>query len=216
MGMNNSDISKCWVCGHQNPKEGFSPRYRNTCKSCARQKYRDYRFSKTGVETRQRHPWVDGTKKGNECGVEKPEEDYAWRDTPKGKRIRNSICKECLAQYQQDRKSDPEVRIKSNQAGKKYYDKGGHLKEKNARYLREYGITLEEKLRRIEENRGICPICLSDDPGRWWVVDHCHQTGKVRNVICDKCNKMLGLANDDPARLSRAAEYLLLHKEEPK
>jgi len=63
----------------------------------------------------------------------------------------------------------------------------------------------------IEKNHWLCPICRTDNPGRWWAIDHCHRTGKVRDVICDKCNKMLGLANDDPCRLLSAATYLIKH-----
>ena len=148
----------------------------------------------------------------NKCEKEKSEEEYDWRKTPAGKTIRNSICSQCISEYQKERYKDPEVRIKQALSTLKYGQSDvGRKKEKNARYLREYGITLEDKERMIQENGSICPICKTSDPGRFWTVDHCHRTGKIRGILCDKCNKMLGLANDDMVRLISAAHYLSTH-----
>lgn len=55
---------------------------------------------------------------------------------------------------------------------------------------------------------GTCPICTQDTK---LVADHCHQTGLTRDPICRKCNMLLGLANDNPALLRRAASYLEHH-----
>ena len=39
-------------------------------------------------------------------------------------------------------------------------------------------------------------------------VDHCHQTGKLRGLLCSKCNAMIGLAKDDPLVLEKAIKFL--------
>jgi hypothetical protein len=39
-------------------------------------------------------------------------------------------------------------------------------------------------------------------------IDHCHITGKVRGLLCHKCNKGIGLLGDDPARVAAALNYL--------
>ena len=57
-----------------------------------------------------------------------------------------------------------------------------------------------------------CAICKSTEPcmknaGRLY-VDHCHETGEVRGLLCFRCNTMLGNAGDSPEVLRLAAEYL--------
>lgn len=51
-----------------------------------------------------------------------------------------------------------------------------------------------------------CPICLRpmDKP----VIDHCHDTDRVRGLICDTCNRGLGMFGDDPDRIRRALSHL--------
>jgi hypothetical protein len=156
--------------------------------------------------------WKNGLRECTNCGSQKTEEDYSWRNTPSGGRILNSMCKECLAERHRERAKIPQTKEMMRKASQKYYHQGGGCeKERDRRYLAQYGITNADKERMIEKNHWLCPICGTDNPGRWWAIDHCHRTGKVRDVICDKCNKMLGLANDDPCRLWSAAMYLVKH-----
>lgn len=51
----------------------------------------------------------------------------------------------------------------------------------------------------------VCVICGSD---KELVVDHDHKTGVIRGVLCGKCNRGIGLLDDSPERLRRAAVYL--------
>ncbi|GHF21520.1 hypothetical protein GCM10017776_44500 [Streptomyces griseoluteus] len=70
---------------------------------------------------------------------------------------------------------------------------------------RQYGITEAERDAMIASQRGLCVICL-DAPAVH--VDHCHETGRVRGVLCFNCNSGLGLLRDDPDTARRAAAYL--------
>ena len=64
-----------------------------------------------------------------------------------------------------------------------------------------YGITLEEYDTMLLEQNGGCKICGSPDPKRkgskHLVVDHCHDTGAVRGLLCYRCNVGLGNFEDD-------------------
>lgn len=83
-------------------------------------------------------------------------------------------------------------------------------REKYAReYLlrKRYGLTIEQFDLLVEEQMGVCPVCLGylgDDP----CIDHDHETGKVRGVLCRKCNLMLGLAGDSLDVFYGAISYL--------
>jgi hypothetical protein len=69
-----------------------------------------------------------------------------------------------------------------------------------------------EEYRKMEEEQGhVCAICQHDDPARKngrWDVDHDHETGQVRGLLCHHCNILIGAANDDPTVLYLAAAYL--------
>ena len=76
-------------------------------------------------------------------------------------------------------------------------------------YVRKYGITQDEAIAMRE--RG-CDICggNGDGSGRWGNlhIDHDHETGKIRGVLCHSCNVGIGHFRDDPERLEAAAAYL--------
>lgn len=55
---------------------------------------------------------------------------------------------------------------------------------------------------------GRCAICLEPESDRALAVDHDHSSGRVRGLLCGVCNQALGRFKDDPARFTRAAEYL--------
>lgn len=57
---------------------------------------------------------------------------------------------------------------------------------------------------------GCCWICKKPEPiaGRKLSIDHCHDTGKVRGLLCTHCNTGLGHFNHDPDRIDKAIRYL--------
>ena len=65
-----------------------------------------------------------------------------------------------------------------------------------------YGITEEE----YKSLKRVCTICGSIKNLR---IDHSHQTGKVRGMLCDSCNKGLGFFKDNPMLLDRASNYII-------
>jgi len=69
----------------------------------------------------------------------------------------------------------------------------------------QYGITEAERDELIASQGGVCCICLAAPPAH---VDHCHETGRVRGVLCFSCNAALGQFKDQPDAIRRAAAYV--------
>ena len=79
------------------------------------------------------------------------------------------------------------------------------------RYLKKYGITVEQYDEMFAAQEGKCAICEREDEGRgreFLHIDHCHDTGRVRGLLCFFCNSGLGKFRDDPKLLLRAIDYL--------
>ena len=82
---------------------------------------------------------------------------------------------------------------------------------RRARLLAEYGISPEQYEKMLASQGGGCALCGQDGStsrGGVLHVDHCHTNGHVRGLLCDLCNRGLGLFKDRPDLLRRAAEYL--------
>lgn len=60
------------------------------------------------------------------------------------------------------------------------------------------------------EQSGLCRICCVKMKDGSTHVDHCHKTGKIRGLLCHRCNPGLAHFDDNPETLIRAAEYLRL------
>lgn len=72
-----------------------------------------------------------------------------------------------------------------------------------------FGITLDQYESMFLAQNGRCLICKGEPNGRGVLhVDHDHATGKIRALLCSKCNTMIGLSNDRPEVLRSAANYL--------
>lgn len=79
---------------------------------------------------------------------------------------------------------------------------------RRSRLRLDYGITPLQYQAMVVAQDGRCAIC-QDEPGpRLLSVDHDHETGAVRSLLCGRCNTGLGLFRDRPEVLRRAAEYL--------
>lgn len=84
---------------------------------------------------------------------------------------------------------------------------------RNSYYMRRYGIPAAEVDARIAAQDGRCPICTSKlvIPSKKTHLDHCHRTSKLRGILCNRCNLMLGYAKESVEVLRRAIKYLEAH-----
>ena len=83
----------------------------------------------------------------------------------------------------------------------------GHLR-------RTFGITPKDYNKLFNKQAGKCAICHSKDVSNsravHLTIDHNHKNGKIRGLLCVKCNSLLGLARDDKTILKNAMQYLIL------
>ena len=128
------------------------------------------------------------TKTCLKCGKEKPTDDFYPNRRP---------CKMCVCAYQRDfAASRPDY-------------------HRNRNLLRRYGISVDEYKSLLANQNFACPICeveISETLGykekRPVVVDHNHDTGEVRGILCSMCNLVLGHARESTNILYKAIVYL--------
>ena len=80
----------------------------------------------------------------------------------------------------------------------------------NANIMWRYGITREQWSAMLVEQSGRCYIC--EDPMDEPNVDHCHETGEVRKLLCRRCNLAAGWMRDCPDTVMALHQYLIEHK----
>lgn len=139
-----------------------------------------------------------GTRQCKQCQEIKDITEFHF--TANKIKSRRRVCKACQHKRQAERGLIPEVRAKRRLTGYK-------TKLRNT-----YGMTYEDYLAMLEAQDGLCKICsrkldpesVNDAPH----VDHCHKTGRVRGILCFRCNTGLGKFGDDAILLQRAAKYL--------
>jgi hypothetical protein len=127
------------------------------------------------------------------CKESKPLTEYHSAKTNRD-RLKTE-CRECVSvrnQKYKHTKQTPENR---------YRDKLGHIR-------RTYGLSAEqyEELSATQSACAICGKVFTDTFDKQ--LDHCHETGRIRKFLCQKCNKALGLFNDNPELLRLAALYI--------
>ena len=146
-------------------------------------------------------------KKCSRCKKEKPLRAFTKRE--KSKDGYRGTCKECR---HDDRK--------------KWLKNGGNVldakiareyrktkKANKARLCRLYDITPEEWQRMFDKQEGKCLICEThqSDLKQTLNVDHCHETGIVRGLLCGPCNQALGIMKDNRNIVLRMVKYIDNH-----
>jgi hypothetical protein len=146
------------------------------------------------------------------CFAARSARTYRQRQLSKGKVVREPVevpaghklcpgCKQVKPRTEWHRRT-------SASDGLNVYCKACSSQRSRRDYLkRTFGLTPEELDAMIAAQGGVCAICRDGKPEH---IDHDHETGRVRGVLCGPCNMGLGLFKDDPARLDAAIGYLRL------
>jgi hypothetical protein len=86
------------------------------------------------------------------------------------------------------------------------------ISHRNSKMKKQYGITLDEYNEMWASQKGCCAICGTHqnekNDGKSLAVDHNHETGEVRGLLCVNCNTAIGQLKDDPELLLKAVDYL--------
>lgn len=141
------------------------------------------------------------------CKKRKPLEDFPVdRHYKDG---RTNRCRLCRNAARRDYREANAEREKAN--GR---DRYGRTKEQIRSYNRKraYGVSQEEFDRMAEAQNGVCLICGNPPSGKGKSnilhVDHCHDTGRIRGLLCTNCNCGIGFFKDDPELVKKALFYL--------
>ena len=121
------------------------------------------------------------------CGIEKDKKEFGVHTSQKdGLRAQ---CKQCRAEL----------------------ERPGSIKRK-------YGISIGVYDAMHKSQSGLCACCGQPETALHWkgkrrvlAIDHDHKTGQVRQLICHRCNIILGLAKEDPETLRQLANYMTRH-----
>lgn len=160
------------------------------------------------------------------CGVEKPAAEFYFHRQSRRRRARCRAC-ECTSQKAW-RATNPE-RHRANRERRKPAERtramqrrmehGRTIAERNGHLRATYGITLDDFMRLFSAQGGRCRLCdevrlpyrdarRKGCPSGILVVDHDHATGRVRGLLCVRCNQALGMLKDDAALMEKAAQYV--------
>lgn len=164
---------------------------RNKCKKCYSEK--SIKYQKDHYEDRKKY--INEWRKNNKNKIDKQSREY--RD------IKN-------AARRKKYKQDEEYRERQKSKAKEWQTKNQE-KRKEQRLKSTYGITLTQFNELLKNANSQCEICgYSDmsDKKIFPLVDHCHDSGKIRGILCANCNHGLGKFKDNIYLLKKTINYL--------
>lgn len=158
-------------------------------------------------------------KRCRDCGAEKPVEEF-YKDSAR-RDGRTAACKTCElerrhAWYQANReraiataRAWQERNPERYRATQERYRQVRRSEQRTYHLRRTFGLTLDEYDALLAAQDGECAICGNPpQDGQFLHVDHNHETGDIRGLLCVRCNNALGQLREDVAVAQRAVEYL--------
>ena len=190
-----SDATRvCRKCGLEKPTQAFSPTKR-WCKPCIN--------ASNNASRRLRR--ADPTYRRNEYARERRRiRRKAYREGRLGPQ--RSACERCHRDFEYVKNSG---------------DKGLRVCRPCRRVdwaWSKFGLHSVSLPTFYEEHGSCCGICgVANGPSRWTghdglVIDHDHETGELRGLLCSPCNNAIGLLGDDPERIRAAANYVAIYR----
>lgn len=148
------------------------------------------------------------TKICSKCDQDKPISDFHFRKISDNSRF--GYCKPCrLAKDAGYRRSNPVLIHRINRKSAKKCVTPERVRNRNLK--NRFGLSIDDYNRMLQQQNNCCAICQTTTPrGRFnsFCIDHDHKTGRVRGLLCFKCNLGLGNFNDQTELLLKAKDYL--------
>jgi hypothetical protein len=203
------DSRECVGCGATKLLSEFSlaPRgkfgRKARCKACDAERHRAQFVPAVVDEDAKRERYTRnqvGPKTCENCGVSKDRSAFSKSRQGKYGPVLMSWCKECTSVRALQWFHDNHERALTN---------GRHW-----RMVATYGITVQEYNEMSAAQGHVCAVCgkpesrTRNGETQHLAVDHCHDTGRVRGLLCNNCNRALGLLKDDADVLRKAIGYL--------
>lgn len=200
-------MKTCTKCSLEKDEAGFR-KWRTVCRECVAQKCKKKYWENPEADKKKQLKWrlahpesaresrLRANRKWTAANPTAARERY-WRDPEKAREYRRKWRQENLER---------------NRESQRKYQRNNPDRRKNSDLRQQYGITLEDYNRMLLEQKGVCAICggINLDERRL-CVDHNHDTGKVRSLLCDACNVGLGRFKDSADLVQAAADYLKKH-----
>lgn len=126
-------------------------------------------------------------------------------------------CKMCWAFYAKQYRLTRQGKTKTLEASRRFWktnkSKDCRKRHKQSRkdIVQRHNITLAEYDEMFEAQEGNCVICGLPEITRRLSIDHDHTTGKVRGLLCVRCNFLVGIVDKNPEYLPKATEYVNKH-----
>lgn len=211
------------ACGRM--KERRAPQCQTCFKEATKQRRQDlhnqcrcgYMKDKRAEQCRFCRSQEPDTKTCTRCRKPFPIEAYSLRPNGHGSYKRRSRCTDCESQEAQIYRANyPErVRLAKKRTNQKPENKTKARIHSRRRSWRQMGLD-PDAIETMLQNAAHCAICGVSHTKKRLGPDHDHKTGQFRGLLCSKCNCGIGLFNDNPHLLERAAQYLKRHQQPTK
>lgn len=184
----------CKKCHKEKSLDWYSFRkdtnkYRGVCITCKR----GYKYPVNLRSKEKLTLFNDGIKACSTCKKLLTLDNFYTDNSPSNLLKKTSRCKDCCREYDRTHR---------------------HI-ARNTTYKAKYGITSIDVDKKIKSQNNKCPICQSVFSGTFGHkspnVDHCHKTGKIRDILCGDCNRVLGAVNEKISTLENMIKYIIKH-----
>lgn len=201
ISMMDAEFKVCFACKQSKPISSFQrdfqkgDSWRTWCRDCRAAKERKYRAA---WRKRREGCAEPVSKRCSKCGENLPIDQFARdRARPDGFHVWCKSCRNPLARQQRKRR---------HERNPEHYK----LQARIDWLRRKYGLSIDQVEEMLLSQNSSCAIC-SEPLDKSAHIDHDHQTGAVRGILCGLCNQGLGQFRDNPQLCARAAAYLRRH-----